>query len=423
MPTNLSAAPAQRITSIDALRGFVMFTMIYVNDLNEDLSPPWMKHFHGPNGMTFVDLVFPAFMFIVGLSIPVAMTIRLSKGDSPIILLGHVIVRTLSLLAIGIMMVNAESLPRAGSHFAKLMPLTPTHWEALMFLSGIFAFCSIGPSAKSSASAATRKFFTFLTIFLRNAGLATLVILAFNFRSRHGGRIITLQPFSIHTDWYGILGMIGWVYLIASVAFLIFRTNRAALVAVTALLMCLYPAAKTGLFNGLWIADHVRIGDILGSQGAIAVAGVLLGTIFLTPETESPASRTRFTLLFSAGFSIAALLTYGLYGISKNAGTPSWCFWSIAITAILWLIFYFVADVWKLTWISKPWAIAGQNVLLAYLLSELLESALDTIHLGDWYDSLAEPTLGHAIARSVGCGIVLLTLTAVLNRVGFRLKL
>src|SRR5580700_3068084 len=107
MPTNLSAAPAQRITSIDALRGFVMFTMIYVNDLDERLSPPWMKHFHGPNGMTFVDLVFPAFMFIVGLSIPIAMTIRLNKSDSPLVLFGHVLVRTLSLLAIGILMVNS----------------------------------------------------------------------------------------------------------------------------------------------------------------------------------------------------------------------------------------------------------------------------------------------------------------------------
>jgi len=320
-------------------------------------------------------------------------------------------------------MVNSETHPSA-----KLMPISPTHWEALMFVSAILAFSSVGPSAKSSASPTTRKFFNLTTILLRLAGIAGMIWIAVVYRSqRHGHgpvtKIITFDPFSIHTSWYGILGMIGWVYLIASITFLLFRTNRAALVAVTALLMCLYPADKTGLFNGLWIADHVRIADILGSQGAIAVAGVLLGTIFLTPETESPAARTRFTLLFAAGFSIAAMLTYGLYGISKNAGTPAWCFWSIAITAILWLIFYFVADVWKLTWLSKPWSIAGQNVLLAYLLSELLESALDTIHLGDWYDNLAQPTLGHAIARSVGCGIVLLTLTAVLNRVGFRLKL
>src|SRR5262245_37139212 len=64
---------SSRIVSVDALRGFVMFTMIYVNDIAgapDNIVPPWMKHFHGKSGMTFVDLVFPAFLFIVGMSIP-----------------------------------------------------------------------------------------------------------------------------------------------------------------------------------------------------------------------------------------------------------------------------------------------------------------------------------------------------------------
>jgi heparan-alpha-glucosaminide N-acetyltransferase len=52
-----------RITSIDALRGFVMFMMIFVNDLAGagTLVPDWMVHFNdrhrGGSGMTFVDLI------------------------------------------------------------------------------------------------------------------------------------------------------------------------------------------------------------------------------------------------------------------------------------------------------------------------------------------------------------------------------
>jgi hypothetical protein len=63
------AALPVRITSIDALRGFVMFMMIYVNDLAGagKIVPDWMVHFsdrhRGGSGMTFVDLVFPAFLF------------------------------------------------------------------------------------------------------------------------------------------------------------------------------------------------------------------------------------------------------------------------------------------------------------------------------------------------------------------------
>ena len=82
-----SPPAAYRITSIDALRGFVMFMMIFVNDLAgapHELVPDWMVHFsdrhRGGSGMTFVDLVFPAFLFIVGMSIPFALGSRSNKG-------------------------------------------------------------------------------------------------------------------------------------------------------------------------------------------------------------------------------------------------------------------------------------------------------------------------------------------------------
>jgi len=52
----------------------LIFTMIYVNDISGAKHVPWwMKHFSDSfkgSGMTFVDLVFPAFLFIVGMSIP-----------------------------------------------------------------------------------------------------------------------------------------------------------------------------------------------------------------------------------------------------------------------------------------------------------------------------------------------------------------
>jgi predicted acyltransferase len=116
-------------------------------------------------------------------------------------------------------------------------------------------------------------------------------------------------------------------------------------------------------------------------------------------------------------------LLKGLYGISKNNATPAWCLWSCAITALLWLAFYYVSDVHPTTFVSRPFAVAGQNVLLAYLISEMLGSLLDVIHLGEWYDHLSQPNLACAVARSAVCGLVILCVTAGLNRAGFRLKL
>ena len=73
--------------------------------------------------------------------------------------------------------------------------------------------------------------------------------------------------------------------------------------------------------------------------------------------------------------------------------------------------------------VGRILAIAGENVLLAYLISEMLPSLLDLLHLDSIYDNLASHGLASGIARSAGCAVVILCMTAGLNRAGFRLKL
>src|SRR6266568_7981162 len=206
-----------RITSIDALRGFVMFMMIFVNDLSGagKIVPDSMAHFSDRHadgsGMTFVDLVFPAFLFIVGMSVPFALGGRMAKGEPILKTLGHVAIRTLSLLFIGILMVHETPDTAA-------LGWPGNWWCVLMYLSAIAAFCSFSPSL--SASESRRKQWRIAGFCLRLAGLASLVWLAFAFRDAKGQRIITLIPFSIATEWYGILGLIGWAYLVTCIVFL-----------------------------------------------------------------------------------------------------------------------------------------------------------------------------------------------------------
>jgi heparan-alpha-glucosaminide N-acetyltransferase len=423
----LPAPGRERVVSIDALRGFVMFTMIFVNDLAGagKIAPDWMVHFSdrhkGGSGMTFVDLVFPAFLFIVGMSIPITLSGRLAKGEPVWKILSHVVVRTVSLLALGILMVNE------GGANAKAMEFDHTSWVVSMYLAALLAFCSASPGG-AEISPARKRVWRGITVVLRLIGIATLVWLAFIYRTKNGGKLISLDPFSIRTSWYGILGLIGWAYLVATIVFLIFRTNRAALLGCLALLTMLFAADKKGAFDGFWLSHIVGIGGTLGSHPSIAVAGVLLGTILLTPDTQSVFSRTRFALLFIGCLAAAAWLLTPQWGISKNNATPAWCLWSSAITAALWLVFYLISDVWKWRFISKPLAIAGENVLLAYLLSEMQGAVLEKIHwnggnLAEWYDGLNGPYLSNAIGRSAACAFVILLITAVLNRIGFRLKL
>jgi len=408
-----------RITSIDALRGFVMFMMIFVNDLAGagKIVPDWMVHFsdrhrHG-SGMTFVDLVFPAFLFIVGMSIPLAIGGRVARGEPAWRTLWHIIVRTLSLLFIGILMVNETPDTTA-------LGWSGDWWCVLMYLSAIAAFYSI--SSPPSASESKQHLWKRINICLRLAGLGALVWLAFVFRGAKGQHIITLTPFSLHTEWYGILGLIGWAYLVACIVFLVFRAHRTALLGCMALLMCLFVADRKGVFENFWLNHIVGIGETLGSQAAITVGGLLLGSMLTAADMTTLQARTRFTFWFATGCAAAALLLNRAYGISKNNATPSWCFWACAITAALWYGFYLVCDVRPVRMISRPLTLAGQNVLLAYLLSEMLPGLLEALGLGDAYGRLAA-TLPLAITRSALCGALILLASTSLNRIGFRLRL
>ena len=422
LPGVASPKPS-RITSIDALRGFVMFTMIFVNDLAgapEKLVPDWMVHFSDrqhatKSGMTFVDMVFPGFLFIVGMSIPFALGGRMARGEPWWKTTGHILVRTIALLGIGILMVHETP-------DSEVMGWSGAWWCTWMYIAAMFTFCSIAPAgaAKEKSKA---EIWRMVTIGLRVAGLVALVWLAFQFRDGKNRCIVSLSPLQLHTSWYGILGLIGWAYLMAAMVYLIFRGKRTAILGCMVLLMCLFTADRKGLFDDFWLSHIVGIGETLGSQAAITVGGLLLGTMLLAPEMIQLKTRVNFTLWFALGWAAAALLLTPLYGISKNSATPAWCLWSCTITAVLWLGFYFICDVRPVPWISRPLALAGQNVLLAYLISEWLPGFLDAVHLGDWYDSLSEPNLACSILRSVGCGVVILALTVGLNRIGFRLKL
>lgn len=408
---------AGRFVSIDAARGLTMLVMIFVNDLGEvpnTIVPAWMKHSRLVSGITFVDLVFPAFLFIVGMSIPFALSARLNKGEPPWKTVLHIVSRTLALLAIGILMVN-------GTPDSAKMGWSGSCWEVLMFLSSMLAFCVIVPSRE--ASEARRKGFRAVSLALRGIGFAGLIILAFAFRNQNGRPMITLWPFYMHHIWYGILGYIGWAYLMSAMAFLAFRTNLTALLGSAVLMMCLYPASKLGLFDKWWVAQHVNIGIALGSRAAIAALGVLLGVKLLSASAGETWPRIRFALYFTAGCTAAAWLLGGLYGVSKETATPAWALWGCVATTALWLVFYFISDVRPVKAVAKPFALAGQNVLLPYLISEMLPSLWETTGLGSWYAGLAQPNLTHAILRSFLCAVVVLSVTMGLNRIGLRLKL
>ncbi|MCU0385101.1 MAG: heparan-alpha-glucosaminide N-acetyltransferase domain-containing protein [Flavihumibacter sp.] len=101
-----------RVASIDVLRALTMFGMIFVNDLwtLKDI-PHWLEHVAADaDGMGFADIVFPGFLFIVGMSIPFAVRNRQAKGDNKQQLALHILQRGLALLLMGVFLVNGENI-------------------------------------------------------------------------------------------------------------------------------------------------------------------------------------------------------------------------------------------------------------------------------------------------------------------------
>ncbi len=418
--SNRTEAP-RRVASIDATRALVMLAMIFVNDLAgvpKAIVPWWLRHFKGDgNGMTFVDLVFPGFLFIVGMSIPLALGGRRDRGEPAWKTAFHVVGRTLSLLLIGILMVN-ETPDTAR------MGWSGDLWCVLMYSAAILAFWIPTASKEVPGMEPTRKpLANRLAKLSRFAGFAMLAFLAFVFVGGDGHRIIALSPFSIHTEWYGILGLIAWAYLVGASVWMAFGNNRTALLGSAVLLMCLYPAERLGAFEGFWLGHYIGIGSTLGSLPAITVLGILLGSILVTPDTTEHPRRIRFTLLFMAACAADALLAYRLYGINKNSGTPSWCLWACVTTAAVWLVFYITCDVRKADRLAALAVMAGANVLLPYLLSEMLPSLLTVLHLAPGYDAFGARGLAWGILRSAACAVSIMAAGVWLTRKGLRLKL
>src|SRR5664279_2085457 len=110
-----------RLTSLDAFRGLVILTMTFVNYLaGVKAIPAWAKHLpESQDGYTFVDVVFPGFLFIVGVAIPLALHKRMARGESLLSLLQRVLVRTASLLFVGVIMVNSSYFSADASGVSK----------------------------------------------------------------------------------------------------------------------------------------------------------------------------------------------------------------------------------------------------------------------------------------------------------------
>jgi predicted acyltransferase len=95
---------SSRYASVDALRGLTVAAMLLVNNPG-DWSHVYAPLLHAPwHGLTPTDLIFPLFLFIVGVSIALAVSPRIERGESKPRLAKAVLVRAARIVALGLLL-------------------------------------------------------------------------------------------------------------------------------------------------------------------------------------------------------------------------------------------------------------------------------------------------------------------------------
>lgn len=396
----LNVLTTQRIFSIDALRGITILVMIFVNEVAGVKGiPAWMKHVPADaDGMTFVDVVFPCFLFIVGMAIPFALNNRLNKGDGFVQLQAHILFRTIGLLVLGVFMVNAGS-----GYNEAAMPFSIHLWSLLFYTAVIL----------------TWNVYTFrrerMVYFLRVVGIAILIVLALVYRGGEAGTT-GLRP-----QWWGILGLIGWAYFLGCIIYQLSRGKIFLLLIGIVLCFLLYGLGKTALAQ-----EHLLLTWLVSQKGhaahtAIVLCGIVLALLFFDKKIDKPASRRFFeSFLFAAVLFAAGFLLRPYYMISKIYATPTWCLYSSAIGVVLFCFLYWLIDVKQISaWTAfiKP---AAANPLLTYIIPFMVYALMGLTGIS-WPDLFYKGVYG--IAWSAAYAITVMALVKLLNQSKIRLQL
>jgi predicted acyltransferase len=349
-PTTAPAqpAPTQRLVSLDALRGFDMFWIAggatMYRAFTAGTQNEWLKAFQTQlthvewDGFRFLDLIFPLFLFMIGVAIPYSLGKRLARGDSKPRIYGHLLLRLAVLVFFG-MMINGNLLSLKPSEFA-------ITYSVLQMLALGYFVASI----------------LYLNLNLPLQILATAVLLvgywaAQTFIPVPGYGPGVYQPGAMFGDWL-----------------------------------------NNQIFQG-WDAPRWRFGWILGisTHASTAMLGVFAGQLLRSARS----STWKVLMLVALGIACLVAGWYWSYSfpIIKNRWTSTFALWAGGWSYLLLALFYLVIDVWQWRRWAFPFVVIGANSIFVYLSWNLCAGAYKAVsdkflgglrqYTGTWYEGIS----------------------------------
>lgn len=324
-----------RLLSLDALRGFDMFWIIGGSMIFRSLvqatgsqSLRWIPDqlTHVPwEGFHFIDLIFPLFLFMIGVSIPYSFAKRLARGDGPRRLYGHILRRVAVLVVLG-MMVNGNLLSYDPHQFH--ITYSVLQMLALGYLVASVLYLNLRLPGQIAATAAMLIGYWLLLAFVPVPGHQPGVF----------------KPYCNLGDWLNDLLL--------------------------------------GRFQGRW-----RLGWIVGILGhaSTAMLGVFAGQLLRAPKSNA----WKLAWLVALGLGCLAIayawsgwLAEDLakigwaestrewpvwFPIIKNRWTSTFALYAGGLSYLLLALFYLVIDVWKIRRWAFPFVVIGSNSIVAYM--------------------------------------------------------
>ena len=300
----MATAPTKRIATIDILRGITIFAMILCANIGYFSNlPAWMFHAQTPPptyafnpdvpGITWVDLVFPFFLFTMGAAFPLAMRKRLENGASRWSVTGSLFRRWLTLTIFAIVLGNAYMIGGSARPDA---------------VKGIFQVILWGVMFMSLVRTKDEK----KTKLINNAGMFLLIVMA----------VLSVDYLGMNLSrWYSdiIIMILANVAIFGGLIWMFTKDNLRLRWLILLFIIALKALSSYAPQTLAWVPGFGSIGWFFGwgylQYLVIALAGSIVGDKLLDHSRSGQHTEIDGYHLAAAGIALAAMIVqlWGLF--------------------------------------------------------------------------------------------------------------